>query len=532
MDLRSSFLNKEGLIGEASLYRRCGSFVYRLLEVEKAGSYRDIFEIEGISLWNAIAPLLAAFILPEGVLWYTRKGKTRYSLEYRLLRRIKRNVKQFLGVLNREDNKGYRETPREAKEGGGVIQKPILFLNFTAKHFAETFSNVSDLLKKEDYTVKVIGEYEPSIPEADFYDVSMVNSEYEEVLKEKSHQFQERIWGLEHRDFFDDLKREFPLIWKVFADNLKELVEHIFPNIALRIVAANRVISSLRPIGVTGGDDCDYRARVHFLAARKEKIPTLLIQQGLTSYKTVDFMHLSTDRVAVIGEESFEELLGLGVERERMIITGRPGFDDLVKEDGNEKVVESLKMGKASKYILFTSQPFVVGAFKSLQSRNRIIENIYSISSLDMPIVIKPHPGEDMKFHRKLAKKYPHAILAAKDSDTNQLIKQCEIFMTCSSTTALQAMIAEKPVVIVNFEGCSEHTPYYQISVTLRVDSPDELIRTARYAFDNRDEVLLKSQQERNSFVMRNTYLPDGKASERVKDIIVEMTGTKALNVL
>jgi hypothetical protein len=487
-----------------------------------------VFEIEGISLWNAIAPLLAAFILPEGVLWYTGKGRRSYSLEYHLLRRIKRNFKQFLGVLNRKDNNGQEGFPRRIKETRGVIQKPILFLNFTARHFAETFSNVSSLLKKEGYSVKVIGEYEPSIPRADFYDISMVNTECEEVLKERSHEFQEGVLRLMHREMFYDLRREFPLIWKVFEDNLKELVERIFPDMILRIMAANKVISSFRPVAVTGGDDCDYRARVYFLSARKEGIPTLLIQQGLASYKTVDFMHLSTDRVAVIGEESLKELSGLGVERERMIITGRPGFDDLVKEDGNEKVVDPFKMGKTSKYILFTSQPFVVGAFKSLQSRNKIIENIYSLSSPDMPIMVKPHPGEDMRLHRKLAKKYPYTILANKESDTNQLIKQCEIFMTCSSTTALQAMIAEKLIIIINLEGCSEHTPYYQIGATLRVDSPDELVRILRYALDNRDEVLRKLRQERNNFVMRNAYLPDGKASERVRDIIVEMVETGA----
>lgn len=504
------------------LYRECGDFVSLLLKIIETSAFDELFKIQNISLWKTVAPLLAAFILPEGVLFYSRKGKWRYYLTYLLLRKVKKKVKQFLQLVE-TSQKAKREESENSLEERNNVKPPILYLNFTSKHFSETFSDTAKLLKSQGYSIMVIGEYESSIQESDFVSIPTLLKKEHKSVKAKIRRFQKRINIFRKSDVFKELRKKFPLIWNVFEDNLKQLLFSIFPDIALRIPVANRVIMCLKPQLITGGDDCDYRARIYFLAAHQKDLPTLLIQQGLDSYKTVDFMFLSTDRVAVIGKETYNRFVKMGIDREKIVITGRPDFDNLLIEDTDKEFPEFLKRRKITRYILFTSQPFVPGAFKSPESRRKIIESIYSLASSDMPIVVKPHPGEKIKFHEAYARKYSNAILVSKDADTNQLIRSCEIFMTCSSTTALQALIAEKPVIIINFDNCSEHSPYYNSEATLKVHSPDELNKIIRHVFNNKESLLLKSKKTRDHFIARNVYLSHGKASERVKNIILDM---------
>ena len=377
-------------------------------------------------------------------------------------------------------------------------------------------------LKESNLRFKLIGSYEESIPKSDFLPVPEINEDNIRLINERVSIFQDQLKRIDKSHLFDSLKSKFPVEYKVFQDNLGVLVQSIFPDIAACISQGNTVIASLQPRIIIGGDDCDYRARVYFLLARRTKIPTLLIQQGLASYKTVDFMFLSTDKIAVIGEDSYAKLLKMGVPAEKMIITGRPGFDSLV-------IPGPVDQQGMKNYLLFTSQPYVAGAFKDPKTRNEAVEFMYSLSFTDLPVVIKPHPGEDMNFHRKLSMKYPQAILVDKDSNTNRLIKNCETLVTCSSTTALQAMIAGKLVIIFNFRGCSEHSPYYGSKAVSIASTYEELTKVIKYTLENKNKILSENNKEREDFIKFNTYLPDGNASGRILDIINEMLKSKEL---
>ena len=507
------------------IYHRCGDFVSRLIKSIEDSEFKEAFVVKGVSLWDTIAPLLAAFILPERVLVYAKNGKRAY-VEYLLKERAKSTLKK---IFQLRKNRGSLPTTFK-KSITGDPQGASLFLNFTPKHFSETFSSVSELLGEEGILIKVIGSYEQSIPKACFLQIPALDNRCLSFLRIAVRQYKTQLNKLKRSPVFDKIKNDFPIEFKVFQDNLGMFTDSVFADAAVHIFKGDILLKCMRPRIIVAGDDCDYRTRAYFLLAKREKIPTLLIQQGLASYKTVDFMFLSTDKIAVIGEDSFLKLLGMGVERDRMIITGRSGFDNLVLPE-NEIQRDPIITGRplVKRYILFTSQPFVAGAFKDPKTRNEAVEFMYSLSFTDLPVVIKPHPGEDMNFHRKLSMKYPQAILVDKDSNTNRLVKNCEILVTCSSTTALQAMIAGKPVIIFNFRGCSEHSPYYGSKAVSIASTYEELTKVIKYTLENKNKILSENNKEREDFIKFNTYLPDGNASGRILDIINEMLKSKEL---
>jgi len=517
-DSRNKFNMINSEYSDEAVYKRSGDFVSNLLELIEKSEFRDAFVFHGVSLWDAIAPLLAAFILPEGVLIYAKKGKWVYWGEYLFLRKVKVLVKKIISTGQRKE----KEVANIQRETLDNTQKLGIFLNFTSKHFIETFSRVSGLLKESNLRFKVIGSYEENIPKGDFLPIPELSNDDIRLINDQISRFQNQFKKINESRILDQLKNKFPIEYKVFQDNFGALSRSVFPVIAASISRGDSVISSLRPRIIIGGDDCDYRARVYFLLAKMKTVPTLLLQQGLASYKTVDFMFLSTDKIAVIGEDSYIKLLKMGVPAEKMIITGRPGFDSLV-------IPGPVDQQGMKDYLLFTSQPYVAGAFKDRQSRRKILEQIYSLSVSGFPIIIKPHPGEKLDIHRKLSAKFNKAILADKNCDTNKLIKDCGVFITCSSTTALQAMIAGKPVIIFNYEKCSEHSPYYGSEAVSIASTYEELTKVIKYTLENKNKILSQSNKEREDFIKFNTYLPDGNASGRILGIINEMLRSKEL---
>lgn len=505
---------------DREIYNRCGQFTIDLLQVIQKNQLKHIFIMENISLWDIMAPLLSAFILPEGVLCYKNKGRFYYYWNYIVFRRIKGLIKRILSFFDHDINTNLGKKLDYPKKKNN---KRILFLNFTGKHYQETFRDVAELFNRKLYDIKVIGEHVPNVSKRDYLSLSLLNNKEKRSIHKKMMNImimKRKFLNVSH---FNSLKKRYPLEWKIYKDNMNTNIRNIFPDLLQIILKAQKIINMSDPDIIVGPDDCDYRSRPFFILAKKKKIPTLLIQQGLLSYKTVDFLFLSTDKVAAIGKSSERHFIRFKIPQNRIIITGRPEFDRLIHTKRKVRIKSINRSKEIKRNVLFTSQPFVTGAFKNEESRRKIIQYVYSLSSKEYPIMIKPHPGESLSFHYQMVSNYPDAVLINKDVNTNDLISVCDIFITCSSTTALQAMVADKPVIIINYEGCSEHSPFSHTKAAICIKSLNKLSDTIK-ALDEKGNRLKKIMKiEREKFVFEHTYKPDGKASERVKNLVIKM---------
>jgi len=72
----------------------------------------------------------------------------------------------------------------------------------------------------------------------------------------------------------------------------------------------------------------------------------------------------------------------------------------------------------------------------------------------------------------EILKDYPNVKLI-RDGNSQDIILQSDVVITVSSTTGLEACIADKPLIVLETKGLSEYGPYRKYGAALHVSVED-----------------------------------------------------------
>jgi UDP-N-acetylglucosamine 2-epimerase len=86
------------------------------------------------------------------------------------------------------------------------------------------------------------------------------------------------------------------------------------------------------------------------------------------------------------------------------------------------------------------------------------------------------------------------------------------------STTAMEAAALNKPVIALDLSGDQDTARYVSEGIAIGVYKSDDLTTAIKNLLEN-DSLLAK---RRESYVLEHLYKIDGKASERVVDLIIK----------
>ncbi len=231
-------------------------------------------------------------------------------------------------------------------------------------------------------------------------------------------------------------------------------------------------------------------------------------------------------KIAVTGEYVKNVLIKQGVPNNRLVLTGQPRFDRLVNETFDTNLFRLiLKIPKDKKIVTLCTQPFVEYKMWTPETRKQFLSFVYkSIKELpNYQFVIKLHPIDIFEDYKKVLSDIDanHKILLYKEIDLYRLISISDIVMTVNSTVALEAMIINKPVIIIDFYNQSSDMPYVTSGAVSVVCSPKSLTDQIKRLSDEKERnIALKLQ---DAFIYEHAYKTDGRASQRVVDLIVQM---------
>lgn len=309
---------------------------------------------------------------------------------------------------------------------------------------------------------------------------------------------------------------------------LKWLFNCVFKKLIPYIASAKRIFECVRPSLIVSADDTDQRNRVYTLLGKAYGVQSLVVQQGLTDVSYPDWKYFSADYVAAMGEAASDHIASQGISREKIVVTGHPGFDRLVNDENRDDIRDSMGIACVDKLLLFASQPYLVGAFASPDIRKEMIEAVLEVCDTfgGVQVILKPHPSENIREFKKLIGKRRSVYLANKEMDILPLIKACDVFITFFSTAALQALYAAKPVINVCFENSSNFDLYLNSGATYIARSRREIASYLRrlvstFEYDKN----VKMDIARLSFVNRWAHVPDGCATRRVVDLACQLIG-------
>jgi len=173
-----------------------------------------------------------------------------------------------------------------------------------------------------------------------------------------------------------------------------------------------------------------------------------------------------------------------------------------------------------NKIILWTTQ---CQAFSDEENIKNIRCVLRAIENMDeTTLLIKQHPLETYK-HEKLiiniSNNYKTDFkLVSRDSDTYEQIYSSDLVLVKNSTTALEAVALDKPVIVLNLSGKLDDVDYVEKNVALGVYNENDLEDAFRILIEN--DTLKKY---RKSYVEEHLHAIDGRSSIRIAELIEKM---------
>jgi len=498
------------------------------INIAPGKSLREALRLDGeVSLWDVVATFLALYRFPRLVPSASggHSVKLLANSYIRPLRGIAARLKDGLVRIPR-GNQSCADWP--------LTKTNVVFLGFMKTFYRDVLSPVADLLVQDDASAVVIGQTAEPDRDLPFPTNLRFHSLWEHWDNEGTFRTKTMFRRLsETRNAFArmnmaaELKRTlpFPIATSALKSELSWLFRREFIRLIPFLVAARHVLERHRPALIVSADDADPRCRVFSLLGKMLGIPSLLVQQGLTSRSYPEWVFFSHDRVTAMGDQSRDDMIAQGIPPENILVTGHPGFDRIVDVDPDTRAKTRSAFGLAAdqKMILFASQPYYIGVFDSPQIRRTMIDAIVRAADSQPAsvLVIKPHPGERPACFRRLVRRYPRTRLAGKTAEMAILIKACDVLITFHSTSGLEALYAGKPVINVDFPKSGGSKIYTQSGATWTARSEDDIASHLGFILSDRPSPDAgKRDGARQEFLREMTFLPDGKAAQRIVKIV------------
>lgn len=378
-------------------------------------------------------------------------------------------------------------------------KKTILFLEFDPVSYSVLWKE----LKKYDMDIVIFNSRKPATWNLDsiknlrahgikiLNSKKLINSNSTEIIREKSIKELEKIVTFLENN--EKLEKIFAYqnysIWKILKPIfIKTFQSRIFDYLYL-ISLSEKTFSDVNIdsiITLHQSGECEKA----FLSVNKEKIPSILLEHGFMNY-TVDLQDFDilsdypnlSGKIAVWGEIQKNYLTDIRkLDSQKILVTGSPRHDTFFEKRQKSYL-------KKNKTILLTPRPIIEHTgnggtpifIKYEILLKKINETIQKIP--DCELIIKLHPQQI--FHnneiRKLFEKINPNVKIYQLSQIEDILPNCDMLLNISpenldaSTTILEAMILEKPVIDIAIDKKRFEFEFLKDNAILPIDYDSNL---------------------------------------------------------
>ena len=230
--------------------------------------------------------------------------------------------------------------------------------------------------------------------------------------------------------------------------------------------------------------------RAALLVGRRNKIDTFSIEDlygtsRLLSPKDSNKTYWG-DYIFVINRVAENNLKTKNLDVKKIFITGQPCFD--VEFNKNEKVE-----GK-NKIVLWASQ--------NTNDKDIILEDLLKAFSKikDKILIIKPHPNDNY-FHIQKRIKNHRNVYIAQEGNIEEMIEKSDALVTEFSTCGINAILMNKPLLVINIKNRELPLDYCKMNLALKVDNINDIDDKLNLFF-NKDELVFEILNNVKNFKM------------------------------
>lgn len=376
---------------------------------------------------------------------------------------------------------------------------------------------------------KKFHDFESSVSFADsiaYYGFSM-----RDLINAKGEELAIKVFEVYDRRLFLPIDAMKQIIDKEKPDIVVATTMHRFEAAAL--IAANEMgVPSLRVEDLLGNINRPFPDKIHVDTLVEKRN---LERKGMQSNKIILKSQLEDEEILKVANEVYDTYCQLqptkfavlcnytkkniekrGLDPNSIVITGQPAFDKLLafKKVNKEELLKKLGVIAQKPIISLMSQP--------IESRESVLRALVQAMKKhnDKQLIIKLHPNEDGKIQKLVLNEMKYQALIIKDVPAPAIISISDLVVTVSSTTGLEAVVMDKPLMAINLTKKPDFIPYEKMGIGLGVYQEDKVSDVIAKIFeDEKTKFMLKTA--------RKEFGTDGKAAMRVAKLILEMVNLK-----
>lgn len=297
------------------------------------------------------------------------------------------------------------------------------------------------------------------------------------------------------------------------------------------LLVAREALDRLGPKVQVVTDPADYEAKSFTLIGALRKIPSLCLQYGLATKLDSEWKYFGQDYLGAFDEASAGVFREHGIPAERIVVTGNPRFDRYrPDEDLRRKVRHELGVPDDRSLVLFLSVPPApegVGRIESNLSdaeHRRLLDCVYGLPAADpgWVLAVKPHPEEDASPHGARARGRERVRLVT-DRSAYDLLNASDAVITLYSTTGLEAIYLDKPMVLINLTAREDLVDFVPCGAALPVRKEAELVPAIRDLLQD-GEVSQKLAAARRAYVLKSRGGDGGTSVGKCAEIVLSLT--------
>ena len=286
--------------------------------------------------------------------------------------------------------------------------------------------------------------------------------------------------------------------------------------IANALIATKKILEKEKPKLVIVDSEANFYSKSLIQNTKKMDIKSIALQFGPILKEGSDIPlnnEIFPDIKCVDGPSAKYNLIKYYNYPKSMIkITGEPRYDLLSKNNWNKnQILKEIGLEHSKKTILFIDPGMIDRKFID------ILYKAFKKFGLDKRIqfVIKLHPHDN--YNHKIFKKFSRKnIKILKEYNISKLVYVSEVILNVWSTVSIEAIIANKPLLLINFNHMYPNLfPFDKEGSAIRVYSKEELIKYTYLCLYNQ-----KIQEElaagRKISLNKHYYKLPGKASELI----------------
>lgn len=326
-----------------------------------------------------------------------------------------------------------------------------------------------------------------------------------------------------------------------FMTYLSKLFNYQSLNSLLYLLLAQRIVEIESPDMILMSYGPVPLARAVALIGKINQIPVLELQHGIIHPYHVYYVHPKKMRLqrdehkslfhslpdvtCVYGDVSKNILVENSVyEKDDVIVTGQPRYDVLCDMDQSYSKTHFCHVhdiDEHKKILFWATQCHGIRDDENIRNLDSVFN---SMTKLDgFTLVIKQHPSEGKEYSdliQSYIDKYDVDVLfLPKNYDTYEVLYVCDVLMVKDSTSAMEAIAIDKPVIVLHLSDDINVTDYVEKGVAVGVYDEDGLV----HVLENISTIDLFLSANKATYVEDVLYKIDGKSTDRVIKVIQKM---------